>query len=55
MYVNDLKKSIKNVIKYEYIKERKSLLHIGYGIDNNFDGKIDWEDEGCKKSKAAFK
>ena len=36
MYVNDLKKSIKNVIKYEYIKERKSLLHIGYGIDNNF-------------------
>ena len=25
------------------------------GIDNNFDGKIDWEDEGCKKSKAVFK
>lgn len=34
----ELKSTIKNIIKYNYIKQEKKqqTIHIGYGIDNNF-------------------
>ena len=32
----DLKNIINNVIEYKYLLIKKNLVHIGYGIDNNY-------------------
>ena len=32
----DLNNIINNVIEYKYLSTKKDLVHIGYGIDNNY-------------------
>ena len=36
--MSEFKSTIKNIIEYKFIKEKEEnkLIHIGYGIDNNF-------------------